>query len=182
MKITPVLFCFLILISCNEEKKVHLADRKKSDMIVNAKPKLAKTDTLVKTTSSIKKNIFPIEGKYVIQKDDSSCEISLVLFYKRDQLVYKLTTNTRTLTDKAKIELNEAKDGYYLTLTNIEWSENEGALNDEGEPIDPDITLPTEVQGLLQKNQITIQNAGNSMNYYVQIGECDAKYIQLIKK
>lgn len=105
-----------------------------------------------------------------------------MLSYKADQLVYKLTTNKRTLADKAEIELTERKDGYYLTLKNIEWSENEGTLNDEGEPIDPDITLPTEVQGILEKNQITIQNAGNAMNYYVKIGECNAKYIQLIKK
>lgn len=182
MKITSILVCFLIFISCNEEKKTNLANKKKIEQIVIAYPKPAITDTVVKTKSSIKKTIFPIEGKYVIEKDDSSCEISLVLSYNRDQLVYKLTTNTRTLADRAEIELNEHKDGYYLTLTNIEWSENEGALNEEGEPIDPDVTLPTEVQGLIQKNQITIQNAGNSMNYYVQIGECDAKYIHLIKK
>ena len=182
MKITPIVLCFLIFISCNEEKKTKPVNKKKIEKIVNAGPKPAKTDTLVRTKSSIKKNIFPIEGEYAIDNEDSSCEMNLILSYKGNQLVYKLTTNTRTLADQAEIELNENKDGYYLTLKNIEWSENEGALNDEGEATDPDITLPTEVQGVLEKNQITIQNGGNSMNYYVKIGECDAKYIHLIKK
>ncbi|MGQ7855765.1 hypothetical protein ACUN24_16145 [Pedobacter sp. WC2501] len=182
MKITPVILCILIFISCNEEKKTNHTSKKKIEKIVYAEPKQAKTDTVVKIKSTIKKTIFPIEGTYMIENGDPSCEINLILSYKKDQLVYKLITNTRTLADKAEIELNERKDGYYLTLKNIEWSENEGTLDDEGDPTDPDITLPTEIQGILEKNQITIQNAGNSMNYYVKIGECNAKYIRLIKK
>ena len=182
MKTAPLLLCVLIFISCNEENKTNHANKKKIEKVVHAEPKQAKTDTLVKPQSTGKKTLFPIEGTYVIENNGASCKMSLVLSYKADQLVYKLTTNTRTLTDKAEIELNEHKDGYYLTLKNMEWSENEGALNDEGEPTDPDITLPTEIQGALDKNQITIQNAGNSMNYYIQIGECDLKYIHLIKK
>ena len=182
MKTAPLLLCVLIFISCNEENKTNHRSKEKIEKIVNAEPKQAKTDTLVKTKSTIKKTKFPIEGTYVTEDDDSTCKMKLTLSYKADQLVYKLTTNTRTLTDKAEIELNEHKDGYYLTLKNIEWSENEGALNDEGEPTNPDITLPTEIQGALEKNQITIQNAGNSMNYYIQIGECDLKYIHLIRK
>ncbi|RLJ69615.1 hypothetical protein [Pedobacter alluvionis] len=182
MKITPILLLVLIFISCNEEKKINHAGKKKIEKIVNAVPKQAKTDTVVKTKPIIKKTIFPIDGTYVIENDDPSCEMTLMLSYQADQLVYKLTTNKRTLTDKAEIELNESKDGYYLTLKNIEWSENEGTLDDEGEPIDPDITLPTEIQGVLEKNQITIQNTGNVMNYYVKIEECNAKFIRLIKK
>ena len=182
MKITPVLLCVLIFISCNEEKKTNHTSKKKIEKIVYAEPKQAKTDTVVKTKSTIKKTIFPIEGTYVIENDDAACEMTLMLSYKADQLVYKLTTNKRTLADKAEIELNESKDGYYLSLKNIEWSENEGTLDDEGEPIDPDITLPTEIGGILDKNQITIQNTGNVMNYYVKFEECNAKYIRLIKK
>lgn len=182
MKITPILLCILIFISCNEEKKTNHASKKKIEKIVNTEPKQAKTDTVVNGKSTVKKTLFPIVGTYVIENDDASCKMILILSYKADQLTYKLTTNKRTLADKAEIELNESKDGYYLTLKNIEWSENEGALNDEGEPTDPDVTLPTEIQGTLEKNQITIQNAGNSMNYYVKIGECDLKYIHLIRK
>lgn len=70
----------------------------------------------------------------------------------------------------------------YLTLKNIEWSENEGISDDGGEPIEDDIGLPQEIQGELYKNEIAIQNYGNSMNYYVKFGECDLKYIHLIKK
>jgi len=182
MRPLSVFFCLFCFMSCQSQDKTNHASKKKIEKIVYAEPKQTKTDTVAKTKPTIKKTIFPIEGTYVIENDDPSCEMTLMLSYKADQLVYKLTTNKRTLADKAEIELNESKNGYYLTLKNIEWSENECTLDDEGEPIDPDITLPTEVQGILEKNQITIQNAGNAMNYYVKIGECNAKYIQLIKK
>lgn len=182
MRPLSVFFCLFCFMSCQSHDKKKHASKKKIEKTVNAEPKQTKTDTVVKTKPTIKKTIFPIEGTYVIENDDAACEMTLMLSYKADQLVYKLTTNTRTLADKAEIELNESKDGYYLTLKNIEWSENEGTLDDEGEPIDPDITLPTEIGGLLDKNQITIQNTGNVMNYYVKIEECNAKYIRLIKK
>ena len=125
------------------------------------------------------KPLFNVEGSYSLEPSDSGCILDLILYREKGQLRYKLVTNTRDLTGIAEIELTEKKDGYYLDLKDLEWSENEGALNDEGEPIEKDIEIPTSVQGVMYKDEITIQNAGNSMNYYVKIGECDLKYIVL---
>ena len=101
---------------------------------------------------------------------------------KNDFSVDKLVTKTRDLTGAAEIELNKKKDDYYLAPNNLEWSENEGALNVEGEPIEADIKLPTDVQAVLYKDEITIQNAGKAMNNCVEVGECDLKYIILKRK
>ena len=123
------------------------------------------------------------QGNYTIEDNDYGCELNLTLFYENNKLKYKLITGTRELSDDVEIELNEEKNGYYITLTNIEWSECKmieyDAENDE--QIDSDLPLPVGIQGSLYQNEIIIQNTGNSMNYYVQLGECDLKYIRLIK-
>ena len=92
-----------------------------------------------------------------------------------------MNTNTRKLSGIAKIDLNERKDGYNITFENIEWSEYLGAIDPEGETSEEDLPLPQDIGGVLYKNEITIQNYGNAMNYYVKLGECDVKYIHLVK-
>lgn len=181
MKIFISFIALLFFISCTESKTTNFTnpiskkkiktDSIKVDSITTIEPKITKQTTL-----------FEIAGNYILENKDTDCKFNLRLYYKNDQLFYQLNTHTRKLTDKAEIELNEKKDGYYITFNNIEWSENEGALNDDGEQIDKEIALPTAVQGVLYKNEITIQNTGNAMNYYVKIGECDLKFIHLIRQ
>ena len=77
--------------------------------------------------------------------------------------------------------LNERADGYYITFKDIEWSEYLGAIDPEGTKSEEDLELPKDIQGVLYKDEITIQNSGNAMNYYVKFGECDLMYIHLIK-
>ncbi|MFY1045499.1 hypothetical protein [Chryseobacterium sp. GP-SGM7] len=125
--------------------------------------------------------LFKIEGIYEVKKE-KDCRMSLILYYQKNQLKYKLKTETHEFSDNAEIELNEKKDGYYITFKNIEWSEYLGGLDNEGEPIDKNLELPNSVSGSLYKDQITIQNYGNSMNYYVVFDDCGEKYIELIKK
>ena len=43
------------------------------------------------------------------------------------------------------------------------------------------LELPKDIEGVLYKDEITIQNSGNAMNYYVKFAECDLKYIHLTK-
>lgn len=124
--------------------------------------------------------LFEIEGHYHLKKGNS-CKMNLTLYYQKNQLKYKLKTDTHEFSDDAEIELNEAKDGYYITFKNIEWSEYLGGLDNEGEPIEKDLPIPKEVSGTLYKDEIIIQNYGNSMNYYM-VFECGDKYIELIKK
>ncbi|MFV0471389.1 MAG: hypothetical protein ACK5L7_05085 [Paludibacteraceae bacterium] len=180
MKVFFIIF-FLILVSCSQTKKTKTAEKsieEKNNTISNDKyPTLSKHHKV-----SREEMLFEIEGIYYMEENELNCGITLMLFRENEKLRYKLKTNTRELTNDAKIELNDKKDGYYLTLKNIEWSENEGALDEEGEQVDDSVELPKEIQGVLYKNEITIQNTGNSMNYYVKIAECDQKYIHLIKK
>jgi hypothetical protein len=142
------------------------------------------TDTVQNVAQPSKNNdlLFDIEGNYTLKKDVvTDCEIILSLFFKNEVLRYNMETNTRKLSGNAKIELNENKNGYYITFKNIEWSEYLGAIDTEGETSEEDLPLPQEIQGVLYKDEITIQNAGNAMNYYVKFGECDLKFIHLIR-
>ncbi|KQT17628.1 hypothetical protein ASG31_09545 [Chryseobacterium sp. Leaf404] len=125
--------------------------------------------------------LFEIEGTYQA-KNEKDCKMNLILYYYKNQLKYKLKTKTQEFSNDAEIELNEEKNGYYITFKNIEWSEYLGALDNEGEPISKDIEVPDMVSGSLYKDQITLQNYGNSMNYYVLFDDCDEKYIELIRK
>ena len=126
--------------------------------------------------------LFEIEGNYKLKKDViTDCKISLSLLYKNGILKYNMETNTRKLSGDAEIELNENRDGYYITLKDIKWSEYLGTIDNDGAESENDLPLPEDIQGVLYKDEITIQNSGNSMNYYVKLGECDVKYIHLIK-
>ena len=135
------------------------------------------------TTQDSVKYLFDIAGDYLLQSDDTSCKMELNINSDENQFNYQLKTNTRQLHGDVIITPNEKRDGYYITLKDIEWSEYEGAVNFDEDTIQEqeDIALPREVQGVLYENEITIQNTGNAMNYYVKFGECDLKYIQLVK-
>ena len=176
MKILFTFLAILLFTSCTDNKK-----KLENETSVSSKIDTASI-THNNRSSASENTLFDIEGSYALIDTATSCKLSLNLFYKSNELNYQLITNTKKYADKAIIELNEKKDGYYITFKNIEWSENEGTLNDEGEPIDKEISLPQDIQGVMYKNEITIQNSGNSMNYYVKIGDCDLKFIRLIKK
>mgnify|MGYP003585327353 CR=1 FL=1 len=128
-----------------------------------------------------RKLLFDIEGEYFFKAETTGCKMNLTLYYANNQLKYKLKTNTREISDNATLQLNERKDGYYITFENIEWSEYLGALDEEGNPIEENLSLPQEISGELNENEIIIQNYGNAMNYYMKLGECDVKYLYLIR-
>jgi len=158
--------------------------------IVNQQVKIQEKNTIIDTVQNdaqpTKNNnlLFDIEGNYTLKQvleQETDCKIFLSLFYKNGVLKYDMETNTRKLSGNAEIDLNERKDGYYITFKNIEWSEYLGAIDTENETSEKDMPLPEDIQGVLYKDEITIQNTGNAMNYYVKLGECDMKYIHLIK-
>ena len=139
-------------------------------------------DSILKVVPLVKNNDFSfrVEGDYI--SDDTDCKIKLTLFYDNGQLKYKMQTDTRTLSDNA--EISQEDDTYYITFKNIEWSEYKGAieLDENGDEIDNDLGLPEDIQGVLNADEITIQNEGNAMNYYVKLGECGVKYIHLVRQ
>lgn len=168
--------------SCSKDKSKSQEISANSADSLNENRTVTELDSLQKNPAKKAALLFDIEGNYKVKEAAENCKMDLKLYYLNGILKYNLTTDRRTISDNAKIELNEEKNGYYITFENIEWSENEGALNNEGEPIEKDVVLPKEIQGTLSKNEITIQNTGNAMNYYVKIGECEEKYIQLKKE
>ncbi len=127
--------------------------------------------------------LFDFTGDYILDPGDVNCKMELNIYPDKKQFAYRLKTNTRQLHGDVVITPNEKQDGYYITLKGIEWSEYEGAATPEEDEIkeQDDMALPQEVQGVLYENEITIQNTGNAMNYYVKFGDCDLKYIHLVK-
>ena len=126
--------------------------------------------------------LFDIAGNYTLPEDKvTDCKFFLSLFFKNGTLKYDIQINTKKHSGNAEIVLNERADGYYITFKDIEWSEYLGAIDPEGTKSEEDLELPKDIQGVLYKDEITIQNSGNAMNYYVKFGECDLMYIHLIK-
>ncbi len=150
---------------------------KENESRINKKPKQ-------KSNISISnKLLFNIEGLYLIENDSSEiekCKLEVLITKKNENYFYKLISEERNVTGEISLKLNEQNDGYYITLEGIKWSENEGNIDDESEKNSLD--LPIGIQGSLYENEISIQNYGNSMNYYVQLYDCGKKYIHLIKK
>lgn len=166
-----ILILTIALQSCGNEKTK------------NAEQEASEKDTVVETPKDKDKALlFDIEGNYSFKDKSSACRLDLKLYYINEQLKYKIKTNTREISDNAKIVLNEKKDGYNITFEKIEWSENTGATDPEGKKSDKKLPLPQEIEGVLLKDEITIQNIGNAMNDYVKLGECDAKYIRLVRE
>lgn len=164
--------------SCSKDKNSQTETASKIDT--------AETENHKKSDISLEKDleknqdlIFDIEGDY--ESKDTDCKMNLKLYHAEGKLKYDLKTDRKKITDFATLELNEKKDGYYITLKNIEWSENLGATDSDGNAMDKNLPLPQEIQGSLSKNEITIQNYGNAMNNYEKFAECGLKYINLMK-
>lgn len=129
-------------------------------------------------------SLFEIEGTYTLKKNGSGCKMILEILNNGSAFSYKLLTDTRELQGTVSLRLNEPGTGYYITLKGIKWSEYEGPLSfdEKGEEIEKYAEPPEGVEGSIYQDAIAIQNTGNSMNYYVQIGECDLKFIHLDKQ
>jgi hypothetical protein len=158
-KIGAILFLTAVFISCQNSEKKEIEDS-------------LSTETL----------LFDIEGIYTFSDTLSKCNLTLEITKEIEVYKYNLKTTTRSLTGEISLEENEENDAYFLILNGIEWSEYYGALDENSEPIDQDIALPEGLEGTIDENEIIIQNSGNSMNSYLQLGECDVKYIHLEKQ
>lgn len=132
------------------------------------------------STTSKKDSIpFDIVGTYIYENKVAQCKIELTLFYKNQQLHYKMQTNARTLASTA--EVMQEDDRYYVIFKNIKWSENLGYIDPERNAPAKNLPLPTEIMASFKKDEITFQNYGNAENYYMILKECDTKFIQLEK-
>jgi hypothetical protein len=128
------------------------------------------------------KNDLDISGTYE-QTDtaDGGCPISVTINKSPAGYRYNLTNDKKHYTGKIKLE-KDADQGTAIVFEGIPYSEYEGdvsQLDDNAERMQKKV--PVGVGGLLNGDTILIQNYGNAMNYYVQLGGCDAKFINLIK-
>ncbi|MGX7666708.1 hypothetical protein [Flavobacterium pedocola] len=184
LKLNPTLILFLILISCNGTNEKNKFENSNSAITQIDTQKKAQEKPKTKPLLSENGFLFNIEGIYLTTENEIECQIKLEIFKENETLKYKFKTPKKDLTGEVSVSLNEKKDGYYLSLKGIQWSEYEGTIeyDENGEEIENEYELPKDLKGILYENQIVIQNTGNSMNYYVQLAECDLKYIYLNKK
>jgi hypothetical protein len=72
-------------------------------------------------------------------------------------------------------------DETYIILQGIRWHKNLGMLQDDEDASEMEDREPTYGLELFWfDGELTLQNYGNSMNYYLKLAECyDDKYINL---
>ncbi len=107
-----------------------------------------------------------IAGKYVINYDETSefckCKLEILISKSKGTYYYHITSEKRN--KKGKVKISRDSEANYISFEGLIGDENAG-----------------ELSGDLSDDSIIIQNTGNSMNYYVRLSECDAKYIYLKK-
>lgn len=125
-----------------------------------------------------------IQGVYtavVDSNNDDECKLVIKLIKTKGGYSFSLRTNKRNVQGKAKLVIN-GPDEKYILLEDIPWDEYEGNISNEDTVETKDVEIPIGIDFFYRKDTLTIQNYGNSMNYYTKFGECGAKYIQLVKK
>lgn len=145
----------------------------------------------IATLSSSKpdKNQDTIEGHYISTgledgADAPGCQITVDIVKRKAQYFYTLTSDT-TYKGKLSISKNQDSKETFVTFEGIEWAEYEGDISNDSEDEraqKPEMKLPVGIDGQLSRHEITIQNYGNSMNYYVKLAGCGDKFIRLVKQ
>lgn len=154
---------------------------------------LNKEDSLqtIATLSSSKpdKNQIAIEGHYISSalEDGTAapgCQITVDIVKRKAQYFYTLTSDT-TYQGKVSISKNQENKETYVTFEGIEWAEYEGDISNDSEDErtqKSEMKLPVGIDGRFTGHEITIQNYGNAMNYYVKLAGCGDKFIRLVKQ
>ena len=123
-----------------------------------------------KKTNS-EKLTFPqsIVGKY-INSEETDCNLKLIITKSQEEYFYKLQMDNKVF--EGKVDFSTEKDGNYIILKGIPWKDPSTM---------EDAPSSNEIEAQWDNGEISFQNYGNSMNYYVIIN-CDAKYIVLVKQ
>lgn len=160
-------------------KNDSIATQNKEASLLHSKLASSRTD----------KNQIIIEGHYTSSAAEDggpapACQIILDIVKHKDLYFYTLTLDT---TYKGKVSISKSEDHKetFVTFEGIEWAEFEGDISNDSEQessAKPAIKLPIGIDGQFKGNEITIQNYGNAMNYYVKFGGCGDKYIRLLKR
>ncbi|MCP2026234.1 hypothetical protein L1276_001378 [Flavobacterium sp. HSC-32F16] len=170
-------YCLLLLIlfSCTDKKTVPVSETSES--------------ATTKGTVTLEKafNEKSIEGTYETkaeENDSGECRLSLQIAKTKKGYSYLLKTKSSELKGIATFKTQKYGEKY-LILEGIKWAEYEGDISNEEEndsiSDSKDLEIPVGISASYVKDTLTIQNYGNSMNYYTKLSDCDRKYIQLIK-
>lgn len=170
MKKITILIIILSFYACDSNKK--------------KEPEISKenSQTLIEDSN---KNEDSIEGIYTAVMDSNNaddCKLTIELLKTKENYIFTLKTNLRNIKGKANFITNESGEKY-VVLEDIPWDEYEGDISNEEDTVkSKEIEIPKGIDFLYNKDTLTIQNYGNAMNYYTKLGECGAKFIQLVKK
>lgn len=169
MKALTLSITILFFYACNSNKK--------------KEPEILKKETQILMNSN--KNEDPVTGIYtaiVDSNNNDECKLIIELVKSNGNYLFTLKTNSRNVKGKAKVLTNESGEKY-VVLEDVPWDEYEGDISNEEDTMKTEeIEIPKGIDFLYNKDTLTIQNYGNAMNYYTKLGECGAKYIQLVKK
>jgi len=163
-KIIPII-AILFFCSCKKQSVIPIEETKSS-----IKPVTNKKDS--------------IEGLYSALIDSNNtddCTLAIELIKTKNGYHFSLKTKARNIQGKAKLVSN-GPDEKYILLEDIPWDEYEGDISNEEDTIPKNADIPNGIDFLYKNDTLTLQNYGNAMNYYTKLGECGAKYIQLVKK
>lgn len=166
---------FFVISSCKKEEKQMTTDAPQTttEMVLEQDTIKSGNDLPVAEPIDLP---FEIEGEYRFADDVASCEMHLKIFSVKGMLKYELKTGERNVMGDAEIS-KEDSGNFYITFKDIEWSENKGLIDPEGNTPDENLPIPTEIMAGLRDNQIIFQNYGNAENYFIILKECDVKYV-----
>lgn len=179
-KIVKLSFLVLIIISsCKKEEKQIAAEvpEKAAETVLEQDTIESANDLPAPEKLDLP---FEIEGEYSFTDDVANCEMHLKIFSEKGILKYEWKTGERNVIGDAEIS-KEDNGNFYITFKDIEWSENKGFIDPEGETPEENLPIPTEIMAGLRDNQIIFQNYGNAENYFVILKECDVKYVYFEK-
>ncbi len=171
----------------NDTVAIIKANIKKNNIIGNwFNAKKTKKHSL--NLTKIKKEIKPLPKYIVGQYCQKKCDFNIEITKNKGEYRYKLTIPNKTFRGKITFSRDE---NLYLTFEGIEYAEDyfdielfeEDKEKEKGfEKLKKIGKRKVGFQGLIDSDEITIQNYGNSMNYFVIFNHCSEKYILLKKQ
>ncbi|MFD2603313.1 hypothetical protein [Flavobacterium suzhouense] len=135
-----------------------------------------KTTPQLTAMESNKVNNDSISGSYNIISFQNevipSCNLHIDIVKSGKEYKYYLTSNQRNVKGQVKIfQENSTPKELVLEFIGLQYDSYDERYNDR-----------PNVGGILLNDTLTIQVYGNSMNEYVKLGECEPKYITLVKQ
>jgi len=118
-----------------------------------------------------------------IEEGGESCGLSVLITKVNGRYFYNLKINGKNRKGRVEITKGDKAGETYINFTGIKWAEYEGDVSKLGDDDErPSLKLPVGIDGVLQGKEITIQNYGNAMNYYVKFAGCEEKFIRLVRQ